>query len=147
MRLTVTESDVAELLSRIDLFAGLSRRQLKKLAADAHEVRHDAGHVITIEGRPGLGFHLILEGQAAVTQANSVRRTLGPGDYFGEISMIDGHGRSATVTTMSPMRAVAVTHATFDRLLDDDPAFARGLLVVLCARLREAEQRADAATG
>jgi len=142
----VTETDVAELLSRIDLFAGLSRRQLRKLAADAREVRHGAGHVVTIEGRPGLGFHLILEGQVAVTQANSVRRTLGPGDYFGEISMIDGQGRSATVTTMAPMRAVAVSHAAFDRLLDDDPGFARGLLLVLCNRLREAEQRA-AATG
>jgi CRP-like cAMP-binding protein len=143
----VTESDVAELLSRIDLFAGLSRRQLKRLAAATNEVRHDAGHLVTVEGRPGLGFHMILEGQAAVTQRDSVRRTLGPGDHFGEISMIDGQGRSATVTALTPMRAVAVSHATFDRLLDEDPGFARGLLLVLCARLREAEQQRGAATG
>jgi CRP/FNR family cyclic AMP-dependent transcriptional regulator len=143
----VAESDVAGLLSRIDLFAGLSRRQLKQLALQAKEVRHAAGHVVTGEGRPALGFHLILEGQAAVTQGGSGRRTLGPGDHFGEISMIDGQGRSATVTAVTPMRAVVLSHATFDELLDEDPGFARGLLLVLCARLREAEQREAAATG
>jgi CRP/FNR family cyclic AMP-dependent transcriptional regulator len=142
----VAESDVAALLSHIDLFAGLSRRQLKQLAAQAKEVRHDAGHVVTTEGRSALGFHLILEGQAAVTQDGSVRRTLGPGDHFGEISMIDGKGRSATVTAVTPMRAVAVSHATFDELSHDDPGFARGLLLVLCARLREAEHREAAGT-
>jgi CRP-like cAMP-binding protein len=61
--------------------------------------------------------------------------------------MIDGQGRSATVTAVTPMRAVVLTHATFDELLDEDPGFARGLLLVLCARLREAEQREAAATG
>jgi CRP-like cAMP-binding protein len=135
------------MLSRIDLFAGLSGRQLKQLASRAKEVRHDAGHAVTSEGNPALGFHLILEGTATVTQGGSVRRTLGPGDHFGEISMIDGQRRSATVTAETPLRAVTVSHATFEELLDADPGFARGLLQVLCARLREAEQREAAATG
>jgi CRP-like cAMP-binding protein len=142
----VAESDVAELLSRIDLFAGLSRRQLKQLAARANEVRHDAGHVVTTEGRPALAFHMILEGQVTVTQGGTVLRTLGPAEHFGEISLIDGQGRSATVTAVTPMRAVALSHAAFDELLDDDPGFARGLLLGLCARLREAEQREATAT-
>ena len=143
----MAETDVAELLSRVDLFAGLSRRQLKQLSARAKEVWHEPGHAVTREGRPGLGFHLILEGQAAVTQGGSPLRTLGPGDHFGEISMIDGERRSATVTAETRLRAVTVTHSTFEELLDADPTFARGLLRVLCARLRETERRETAARG
>ena len=141
----MAESDVAELLSRIDLFAGLSRRQLKQLAARANEVRHDAGHVVTTEGRPALAFHMILEGQVTVTQGGTVLRTLGPAEHFGEISLIDGQRRSATVTAETPLRTITVSHATFGELLDQDPSFARTLLAVLCARLREAEAREPSA--
>jgi CRP/FNR family cyclic AMP-dependent transcriptional regulator len=143
----VAESDVVGMLSRIDLFSGLSGRQLKQLAGRAKEVRHDPGHAVTSEGNVALGFHLILEGQATVTQGGRTLRTLGPGDHFGEISMIDGQRRSATVTAESPLRAVTVSHATFEELLDADPGFARGLLTVLCARLREAEDREALASG
>jgi CRP/FNR family cyclic AMP-dependent transcriptional regulator len=140
-------SDTARLLGQVDLFAGLSGRQLERLASRAKEVRHAAGHTVTTEGNVALGFHLILEGQATVTQGNAVRRTLGPGDHFGEISMIDGRPRSATVTAETPMRTLTVPHATFEELVDQDPAFARGLLKVLCARLREAEAAAGDRVG
>jgi CRP/FNR family transcriptional regulator, cyclic AMP receptor protein len=143
----VAETDVPALLARIDLFAGLSGRQLKQLAARAKEVRHESGHSVTSEGNVALGFHLILDGEATVTQGGALRRRLGPGDYFGEISMIDGQRRSATVTAATPLRALTVSHATFEELLDQDPGFARSLLTVLCARLREAEQREAAAAG
>jgi CRP-like cAMP-binding protein len=129
------------MLAGIDLFAGLSGRQLKQLTARAKEVRHDPGQPVTSEGNPALGFHLILDGAATVTQGGTMLRRLGPGDHFGEISMIDGKRRSATVTAETPLRTVTVTHATFVELLDQDPSFARTLLTVLCARLREAEQR------
>ena len=134
-------ADTADLLSRVDLFTGLSGRQLKRLAERSKEVRHDPGHDVTTEGALGLGFHLILDGEASVSQGGTERRRLGPGDYFGEISMIDGQRRSATVTAETPLRAAYVSHATFEELLDQDPAFARGLLKVLCSRLREAERR------
>jgi CRP/FNR family cyclic AMP-dependent transcriptional regulator len=134
-------SDTADLLARVDLFTGLSGRQIKRLAERSKEVRHDAGHGVTTEGSLGLGFHLILDGEASVTVGGTERRRLGPGDYFGEISMIDGQRRSATVTAETPLRAAYVSHATFEELLDQDPGFARGLLKVLCARLREAERR------
>jgi CRP/FNR family transcriptional regulator, cyclic AMP receptor protein len=134
-------ADTATLLSHVDLFAGLSGRQLKRLADLSKEVRHDPGHEVTTEGALGLGFHLILDGEATVTQGGAVLRRLGPGDHFGEISMIDGKRRSATVTAETPLRTVTVSHATFVELLDQEPAFARTLLTVLCARLREAEQR------
>ena len=140
----MTASDISQMLSRVDLFAGLSGRQLKQLTARAKEVRHEAGQSVTSEGNVALGFHLILEGEASVTQRGTVRRRLGPGDHFGEISMIDGQRRSATVTAETPLRTITVSHATFGELLDQDPAFARTLLTVLCARLREAEGRTAA---
>ena len=140
--MAASSDDNAALLARIDLFAGLSSRQLRRLAERAKEVQHPPGRSVTREGNIGLGFHLILDGEATVSQGESVRRRLGPGDHFGEISMIDGRRRSATVTADTPMRTLTVPHATFEELVDQDPAFARGLLKVLCARLREAEQRA-----
>jgi CRP-like cAMP-binding protein len=137
-----SSDDTVDLLSRIDLFSGLSGRQLSRLAARAKEVHHEAGRVVTTEGNIGLGFHLILAGEATVSQGDTVRRRLGQGDYFGEISMIDGQRRSATVRAETPMRTLTVPHSTFEELVDQDPAFARGLLTVLCARLREAEKLA-----
>lgn len=138
--------DIAQMLSRIDLFAGLSGRQLKQLTARAKEVHHEPGQSVTSEGNVALGFHLIVEGEALVTQGGVERRRLGPGDHFGEISMIDGQRRSATVTAETPLRTITVSHATFGELLDQDPGFARTLLTVLCARLREAERREAAAS-
>jgi CRP-like cAMP-binding protein len=140
-------SDTARLLGQVDLFAGLSGRQLDRLASRAKEVQHAPGRTVTTEGNVALGFHLILEGQATVTQGSAVRRSLGPGDHFGEISMIDGKPRSATVTADTAMRTLTVPHATFEELVDQDPAFARGLLKVLCARLREAEAAASDRVG
>ena len=137
--MTASPTDTTQQLARIDIFSGLSERQLKRLQSRAKEVHHDAGRNITTEGNYALDFHLILDGEVAVSQGGQVRRRLGPGDYFGEISMIDGRRRSATITTETPVRALAVSHATFEELLDQDPSFARGLLKVLCARLREAE--------
>ncbi|WP_426244450.1 Crp/Fnr family transcriptional regulator [Nocardioides sp. LHG3406-4] len=126
-------------LAGVELFAGLSGRQLKALVKKSREVHHPAGKVVTAEGLGGLAFHLILEGTATVSKAGHEIRTLGPGDHFGEISMIDGRPRSATVTTNEPLTALAVPHASFEELLDEDPGFARVLLRSLCARLRERE--------
>lgn len=144
--MAASSDDTATLLARIDLFSGLSSRQLGRLAGRPKEVHHPAGRTVSREGSIGLGFHLILDGEATVSQGATVRRRLGPGEYFGEISMIDGKRRSATVTAETPLRTLTVPHATFEELVDADPAFARGLLTVLCARLREAESaRADQA--
>ncbi len=79
-----------------------------------------------------------------MSKAGRELRTLAPGDYFGEISMIDGQPRSATVTVVETMKAVAIPHLDFEDVVDEDPAFARQLLKTLCARLREAESRPPA---
>ena len=131
-------------LSEIELFQGLSKRQLKKLVSESREVEHAAGHHVAEEGLGSLAFHLILEGEAEVRHGEQALRTLGPGEYFGEISIIDGKPRSATVAAGDDgLTTFAIPYQSFQNLLDDDPAFARALLTTLCARLREAELRSS----
>jgi len=134
------------MLSDIDLFAGLSKRQAKRLVARAREVTHLKGNEVATEGGGAVGFHLILSGRATVTHGSDAIRTLGAGDYFGEISMIDGLPRSATVTIDDDVHALAIDHGVFEAVLDEQPEFARGLLKGLCSRLREAEARATSAS-
>lgn len=135
-----TEAHIAE----VDLFRGLSRGQVKRLAGAAKQVTHPAGKAVSTEGLGGLAFHYILEGRATVSKDGRELRTLGPGDYFGEISMIDGRPRSATVTAVDAMKVLAIPHQDFEAVIDTDPDFARQLLKTLCARLREAEARSTA---
>jgi CRP/FNR family transcriptional regulator, cyclic AMP receptor protein len=136
--------DVEAHIAEVDLFRALSKRQVKRLAAAAREVTHPAGRAVSTEGLGGLAFHYILDGSASVTRNGRELRTLGPGDYFGEISMIDGRPRSATVTALDAMTVLAIPHPDFESVIDEDPDFARQLLNILCARLREAEARSTA---
>ena len=132
-------SDLESRLSRVPLFSQLSRRQIKKLVGKSKRTSHSAGQDITEQDKGSLAFHLVLSGSADVTVHGKKVRSLGPGEYFGEISMIDGRPRSATVTASSPLTTLAVPHLAFQDLLDDEPEVARQLLVRLCDRLREAE--------
>jgi CRP/FNR family transcriptional regulator, cyclic AMP receptor protein len=133
--------DPEDLLAEVDLFSGLSRRQVRTLLDRGRIVPHASGQEISAEGHGSLAFHLILDGRATVSIAGTEVRTLGSGDYFGEISMIDGKPRSATVTATEPTSTLAIPHQDFLRLVADEPDFARVLMVTLCARLREAESR------
>jgi CRP-like cAMP-binding protein len=128
-------------LAAVDIFAGLSRRQIKKLVEAGKEVRSSSEKVIAAEGLGALAFHIILEGTAEVTRAGNSLRELGPGDYFGEISMIDGKPRSATVSATSEMTTFVIPHGQFADLVQRDAELASALLVTLCGRLREAEAR------
>lgn len=139
-----TDRELEKLIADVDLFRDLSKGQIKRLVRPSHETSHPAGKAVATEGLGALAFHLILEGSATVSKDGRELRTLGPGDYFGEISMIDGRPRSATVTAVEPMKALAIPHLDFQQVIDDDPGFARHLLTTLCARLREAEARSSA---
>lgn len=134
------QHDVAQRLAEIDIFRGLSPKQLKKLAAQVREVHLDDGHQVATEGHGALGFHLILDGQATVSSGGVERRTLGPGDYFGEISLIDGKPRSASIVAKGPLHTAVIDNSTFQPLIDE-PQFARRLLLVLCERLRALEKK------
>lgn len=130
-------------LAATGLFEGLPKRSLNLLAKSGREIKHADGHEVITEGAGAIGFHLITAGTARVTTGGAVRRTLGVGDYFGEISAIDGRPRSASVEAVENLTTFAVTPVVVNTLLDDNPAFARRLLLLLCSRLREAEARAS----
>jgi CRP-like cAMP-binding protein len=134
-------SDLDQHLAAVSLFSGLSRRQRGKLLNRARVVEHDAGNEVAKQGEGALAMHVVLDGSARVSVGGEEVRTLGPGDYFGEISMIDGKPRSATVTAEDGLRTLAIQHLAFQELVDDDPSCARELLLALCARIREIEAR------
>ena len=139
-----TTPDVESQLARVPLFVSLSRRQIKKLVDRGRRVTHGSGRDIVEEDKGSLAFHLIISGTASVHVHDRQVRDLGPGDYFGEISMIDGRPRSATVTTTSDVVTLAIPHTAFEQLLDEQPEVARQLLVRLCDRLRQAESERGA---
>ena len=136
------DPEIVEALGRTDLFAGLGRKHLASIASQARLVRHPEGKDITEQGGGAAGFHLIKEGNASVHVSGHDRPGLGPGDYFGEISMIDGEPRSATVHAESEMVTISIPSWSFHPILEEEPEVAQVLLKVLCARLRAAE-RAD----
>lgn len=127
-------------LAATDLFEGLSKRSLAHLVKAGREISHVDGHEVIVEGAGAVGFHFVTEGTARVTTGNAVRRTLGVGDYFGEISVIDGRPRSASIEAIEGLKTFVVEPAVLNGLIDENPAFARKLLIMLCARLREAER-------
>ncbi|HWC31686.1 MAG TPA: cyclic nucleotide-binding domain-containing protein [Actinomycetota bacterium] len=129
-----------ELLSEVPLFEGLSRKELESILQTAKDVNVDAGKKIVEQGDNGVGFHLILEGACKVTVHDHEVATLGRGDYFGEMSLIDGDPRSATVVAETPVRTLSLTSWTFLPLLEQNPSVARKLLVEMSRRLRVAER-------
>jgi CRP-like cAMP-binding protein len=131
--------DLEGRLAALPLFSSLSRRHVKKLLGLSKTTQHHAGHEIAKEGEGSLALHLILEGEASVAVHGQHVRDLGPGDYFGEISMIDGRPRSASVTAKTSLSTLAVPHLACQQLIEAEPEVARHLLLMLCSRLREAE--------
>jgi CRP-like cAMP-binding protein len=125
-----------ETLRKVPLFHDLSDKDLKQILTIGKEVRHEAGKRVVEEDHPGVGFHMILEGEAEAAVGGEVMTKLGPGDYFGDISLIDGGPRSATVTAITDVRTYAIPAWNFGRLLDQNPSIMKGLLVELCRRLR-----------
>lgn len=128
-----------EALRGVPLFSGMSEKDLRKVVGIARVVMHSTGQLVVGEDNSAVGFHLILEGTAEATVAGEVVGTLGSGDYFGEISLIDGKPRSATVTASSDLKTLVVPSWSFNRMLDQHPDMMRTLLIELCARLRKVE--------
>lgn len=132
---------LVEMLGRVALFEGLSKKELEAVLRSSTEVDHAAGKAVVKEGHDGVGFHLILSGAATVTQRGRKLRTIGVGDSFGDIALIDGGPRSATVTADTPLHTLSVTSWDFRPLLLEHPPMALKLLLQLCGRLRDAEKR------
>jgi CRP-like cAMP-binding protein len=122
------------------LFEGMSPAGLKKLNKQMREVRHSKGSEIVVRGKDGVGFLVIVEGEAEVTTADGRHRTLGPGDYFGEMALLDHEGRSADISARTDLVLAAVPEWSFKQFLQDHPEVTYRLLQTLSRRLREAEE-------
>ena len=126
-------------LRPVGLFAEMPDRDLDRIAQQMREVRHPAGATITVLGTEGVGFMVILDGQAEVHTLDGRSRTLGPGDHFGEMALLDQGGRSATVTAATDLVLGAIAEWNFKPFLMEHPEVAYRLLQELSRRVREAE--------
>lgn len=130
------------MLRSVPLFEGLTGREIAAIVEVAKDVQHPRGRRIVEEGKRGVGFHLIVEGRAKVIVGKRTKARLGPGDYFGEMSLIDEGPRSATVEAETLVRTLSLASWDFLPLLDRSPSIARKMLVEMSRRLRAAEASA-----
>jgi CRP-like cAMP-binding protein len=128
-----------EMLKRVPIFKGLSDKQLSTLAANFSDRSFRTGQELTAEGQGAAGFFVIESGEADVTVDGEFRRTLGPGDYYGEIALIDGGLRTATITAKSDGRAWGLTPWQFRPLLEEHASIAWPLLEAMAVRIRADE--------
>jgi CRP-like cAMP-binding protein len=124
-------------LRTIPLFASCSEHSLEIIAGITQEAAYPVGAELVREGDPGDSLILIRNGEAAVTQGGRTLRRLGPGDVLGEISLIDGGSRTATVTATTPIDALVVGRAGFQRLMEEFPVIRFDLVTALTERLRQ----------
>jgi CRP/FNR family transcriptional regulator, cyclic AMP receptor protein len=137
-------AEVVETLRRVPLFAAVKPRELDRLAKVMSARTFTEGEAITTEGQSGVGFFVIEEGNATVSLKGDILRTLGPGDYVGEVALIDEGPRTATVIASTDLRCRGMAAWEFRSFVQEHPEVAWPLLQTLAARLREADSRAEA---
>ena len=136
----VSQDDKIERLEGVPLLEACSRKQIRAVARITDVVEVPADAVLARSGAPGDEFFLILDGHARVEVSPRKRSRLGPGDYFGEMSLLDGGPRSATVIAETPLRLLVIKRRNFATLLREAPELTQSILATLSRRLRQAEQ-------
>ena len=127
-------------ISGIPLFSACSKRDLQRLSRATDELQIVSGTELTVQGTIGREAFVIISGTAAVIKDGTQVAEVGPGDHFGELSLLDGGLRTATVTATSDMVVLVLSKPAFNGVLDEIPTLAHKLLVSLAHRLRESEQ-------
>jgi CRP-like cAMP-binding protein len=125
-------------LQNVPLFSGLDKRDLEQLARQMHERRFPEGAEVTTEGSTGAGFFVIADGNAEVTVGGEHRATLGRGDHFGEIALIDDGVRSASIVAATDLLCYGMTPWEFRPFVEEHPQVAWALLQAMARRYREA---------
>ncbi len=124
-------------LERVPLFKSLSKRHIKRLARLAEVRRYKSDAAVVRFGGKGDAFYVILDGSADVETPGGIKKTLHEGDYFGELALLDGAPRAATVSARGSMAAARISRTDFLKLLKDEPAIGVGLAHGLVAIVRE----------
>ena len=128
-----------KMLSSVPLFSGLDKKDLQAIADIGREVTFEAGKTILKQGEPGLSFLLILEGKAEVRKKGKTVTAIGPGGFFGEMTVIDDRPRSADIVAIEPTRCFGVTAWSFTPMLRSRPSIAIEVIRELVRRLRQFE--------
>ena len=134
----------ADLLAQVPLFEGLSRRHLKQIAEHADEISFREREIIVEAGQRGGTFFVIVEGEVRVVRGDRTIARVGPGEFFGEISLLDGGPRTASVIAATPVVAIRLFKASFDKVVREEPRVAGKILAAVARRLREAEKTVTA---
>ena len=128
-------SAAADTLKKVPLFAGLDDKELGRIAERMVERRFKAGDTLTEQGSAGVGFFVIEEGTADVTVDGAARRTVGPGEYFGEVALINASNRTATITATTDMVTYGMTAWEFKPLVESNSELAWKMLSAMAAKL------------
>jgi CRP/FNR family cyclic AMP-dependent transcriptional regulator len=131
--------DSVQALERVALLDGIRGRDLERLARLFRERTFPQGSAVTAEGEPGIGFFVITGGSADVSVGGELRTTLGSGDSFGELALIDEGPRTATIVAASELRCLALSAWDFKPFVEEHPTVAWALLQTLARRIRELE--------
>jgi CRP-like cAMP-binding protein len=137
----ITKKHRLDLLGSVWLFEACSQRELDVLQLAATEIEVPAGKALTTQGELGQEFVVLVEGKAQVTRDGTEIAVLGPGSFFGEMSLLDGKPRAATVTTLEPTKVLVLTTQAFNGVITTMPSVDRKMLTVLAGRLRDVEAK------
>ena len=130
-------SAVIDHMRKVPLFRGMSTSALETVADRATETTFADGETVTREGQPGDTFYIVTDGRLRVSKQGAPVRDLGPGDFLGEISLVDGGPRTATVTADGPVQALVIRRADFLEMMEFDSAVRLGILTALTERIRK----------
>jgi CRP/FNR family transcriptional regulator, cyclic AMP receptor protein len=129
-------------IASIWLFSECSAKEIRSISQVADPVTVPAGRVLVKEGTVGRELYLIVSGSASVTRKGKTVATLGPGQHFGELSLLDRRPRNATVTSKTEMELLVIGQRQFNALLDTIPTLSRKLISAMAARMREQDAKA-----
>ena len=135
--MTLTRERTTQLLAETSLFAGVDEAGLTRIAARISEVEVPAERVIARQGEIGTGFFVIASGRVRVVRDGTVLAELGPGDFFGELSVLDGKPRNAQVVSTEPTVCLALASWEFEAVVGEQPSVALAILRELAGRLRD----------
>ncbi len=138
--MTLSRETTTQLLSRTRLFAGVDADGLERIADRMREVALPADRVIARQGEIGTGFFVIASGSVRVIRDGETLAELGPGDFFGELSVLDGKPRNAQVVSTQPTTCLALASWDFEAVVREQPSVALAILRELAGRLRESTE-------
>jgi CRP-like cAMP-binding protein len=130
-----------EFLARVPIFEKCTPEEIRAIASVAQEHFYEPGQIIVTQGTPGQAFYLILAGRVSIEREGRSLGAFGPGDFFGEMSLLDNAPRSATIRAIEQTRCLMLSSWDFKALIERNPSIAIKLLEVLSRRLRVADER------